>query len=191
MKSEPNNHHVRNQVIFIVLWSIAVVLWFSLPLMTSESLKGRAGTSVFIGWSVIGLFLVIFGVGTIRRLQLLAKGIPAEDKDPAFAKDFVKTRRFLTAKEESNLVKRLRESRASIRKSYQYPFDDLIAYLKKQNWWLGTRSQVEECGQTAETYFLHFRSPPSTWRGMCGRQGIYIVDAESLKALRFDIHIMN
>ena len=81
VKSEPCNHHVRNLVIFIVLWSIAVVLWLSLPLMASGSLNYSGGTSVCIGWSVIGLFLVILGVGTVRSLQLPAEVIPVEDKD--------------------------------------------------------------------------------------------------------------
>ena len=49
-------------------------------------LSGELLALVVIGWSVIGLFLVILGVGTVGRLQLLANGIPVEDKDPAFAR---------------------------------------------------------------------------------------------------------
>ena len=40
---------------------------------------------------VIGLFLVISGLGTIRRLQLLSKDIPEEDVDTPFSRDFVKS----------------------------------------------------------------------------------------------------
>ncbi|MCH9719054.1 MAG: hypothetical protein K0U60_04215 [Actinomycetia bacterium] len=90
MKSEAFLSYVRDQVIFISVWLIAVVLWFVLGLMVLASENLPSPGSAFVGSAVIGLFILIVGLGTVRRLQLLSKDIPQDEHDTAFAKDFQK-----------------------------------------------------------------------------------------------------
>lgn len=97
--------------------------------------------------------------------------------------------RELTAEEVQNLANQLRNAYDSIKDSYDYPLDDLIDYLRQ------TQGKpihaVEESAGVAIRYFLMFSSPPETWKALCGREGIYTVDARTLRAINFDITIMN
>ena len=43
-----------------------------------------------VGAVVIGLWLLVASLGTIRRLQLLSESIPEEEQDTPFARDFKK-----------------------------------------------------------------------------------------------------
>ena len=99
------------------------------------------------------------------------------------------TRRKLTSHEQSSLVARLEELRSSIEDSYEYPLDDLIDNLKnpKQR----KKNEVEEDNGVALRYYLHFSSPDETWELECGCAGIYTVDAGSLKAVDFNLTLMN
>ncbi|QDV29087.1 hypothetical protein Spb1_09550 [Planctopirus ephydatiae] len=97
--------------------------------------------------------------------------------------------RELTAEEVGNLANQLQNAYDSIKDTYNYPLDDLIEYLQQ------TQSKpihaVEESAGVAIRYFLMFSSPPETWEALCGREGIYTVDARTLRAINFDITIMN
>jgi hypothetical protein len=46
-------------------------------------------------------------------------------------------------------------------------------------------------GGTAVLYYLNFSSPAWTWQALCGREGIYTVDATSLKSQGFEETSMN
>ncbi len=97
--------------------------------------------------------------------------------------------RELTKEEVENLANHLRNAYDSIKDSYDYPLDDLIDFLQKtQN---KPIHAVEESAGVAVKYFLYFSSPPSTWKALCGREGIYTVDAKTLRAISFEISIMN
>lgn len=101
----------------------------------------------------------------------------------------METTRELTAEEVGNLANQLQNAYDSIKDTYNYPLDDLIEYLQQ------TQSKpihaVEESAGVAIRYFLMFSSPPETWEALCGREGIYTVDARTLRAINFDITIMN
>jgi hypothetical protein len=99
------------------------------------------------------------------------------------------TRRKLTAKEQEALALRLEEMKSSIQESYDYSFDDWIDNLKNSK--QINNNEVEEDSNRALRYFLHFSSPYETWEMLCGRAGIYTVDARSLKALDFQLTVMN
>ncbi|MFM8758572.1 MAG: hypothetical protein ACKODS_03375 [Methylophilaceae bacterium] len=50
-------------------------------------------------------------------------------------------------------------------------------------------NQVENL--TAKDYWVFFRSPPETWRKMCGRQGWFVFDYEKLNTKAFIVTILN
>ena len=90
MKTESFVAYVRDQVFFIIGWTISIILWFILPLTAFSSAATEAELPLFLASVVVGLFLVISGLGTIRRLQLLSKDVPEEDRDTPFSREFVK-----------------------------------------------------------------------------------------------------
>ena len=49
--------------------------------------------------------------------------------------------------------------------------------------------QVE--GLTTKDYWVFFRSPPETWRTLCGREGWFVFDYEKLKTKAFIVTILN
>ena len=90
MNSSSLVHYVRDQVIFISMTTIATILLFTLGLMAAASLDGKAQTAGIVGAVVIGLWLLVASLGTIRRLQLLSESIPPEEQDTPFAREFKK-----------------------------------------------------------------------------------------------------
>ena len=90
MNSSSFVHYVRAQVIFISMTTIATILLFTLGLMAAASLDGKAQTAGIVGAVVIGLWLLVASLGTIRRLQLLSESIPPEEQDTPFAREFKK-----------------------------------------------------------------------------------------------------
>ena len=90
MNSSSFVHYIRDQVIFIGVTTIATILLFTLGLMAAASLEGKAQTAGIVGAVVIGLWLLVASLGTIRRLQLLSESIPEEEQDTPFARDFKK-----------------------------------------------------------------------------------------------------
>ncbi|MFM8715659.1 MAG: hypothetical protein ACKOF3_02585 [Spartobacteria bacterium] len=50
-------------------------------------------------------------------------------------------------------------------------------------------NQVEDL--TAKDYWVFFRSPPETWRKLCGREGWFVFDYEKLKTKAFIVTIRN
>ena len=80
MNSSSFVHYIRDQVIFIGVTTIATILLFTLGLMAAASLDGKAQTAGIVGAVVIGLWLLVASLGTIRRLQLLSESIPEESK---------------------------------------------------------------------------------------------------------------
>ncbi len=90
MNSSSFVHYVRDQVIFISMTTIATILLFTLGLMAAASLDGKAQTAGIVGAVVIGLWLLVASLGTIRRLQLLSESIPPEEQDTPFAREFKK-----------------------------------------------------------------------------------------------------
>ena len=90
MKTESFTSYVRDQVFFIIGWTVSVILWFILPLTAFSSAATEAELPLFLASVVVGLFLIISGMGTIRRLQLLSKDVPEEDRDTPFSREFVK-----------------------------------------------------------------------------------------------------
>ena len=99
------------------------------------------------------------------------------------------TRRKLTAKEQDTLITRLENMKSSIEESYEYPLEDMIENLRdpKQR----KRNEIEEKNGKADKYYIHFTSPSWTWEMLCGRSGVYTIDATSLKALNFELGLMN
>ena len=87
MNSSSFVHYVRDQVIFISMTTIATILLFTLGLMAAASLDGKAQTAGIVGAVVIGLWLLVASLGTIRRLQLLSESIPPEEQDTPFARE--------------------------------------------------------------------------------------------------------
>ena len=49
--------------------------------------------------------------------------------------------------------------------------------------------QVEDL--TTKDYWVFFRSPPETWRWLCGREGWFVFDYEKLKTKAFIVTIRN
>ena len=49
--------------------------------------------------------------------------------------------------------------------------------------------QVEDL--TTKDYWVFFRSPPETWRKLCGREGWFVFDYEKLKTKAFIVTIRN
>ncbi len=90
MNSSSFVHYVRDQVIIISMTTIATILLFTLGLMAAASLDGKAQTAGIVGAVVIGLWLLVASLGTIRRLQLLSESIPPEEQDTPFAREFKK-----------------------------------------------------------------------------------------------------
>ena len=90
MNSSSFVHYVRDQVIFISMTTIATILLFTLGLMAAASLDGKAQTAGIVGAVVIGLWLLVASLGTIRRLQLLSESLPPEEQDTPFAREFKK-----------------------------------------------------------------------------------------------------
>ena len=88
MNSSSFVHYVRDQVIFISMTTIATILLFTLGLMAAASLDGKAQTAGIVGAVVIGLWLLVASLGTIRRLQLLSESIPEKDEDTHIAREF-------------------------------------------------------------------------------------------------------
>ena len=91
MNSNSYLNYIRDQVIFLGVATIATILLFTLGLMAAASLDGKAQAAGIVGAVVIGLWLLILSLGTIRRLQLLSESIPAEDQDTPFAREFKKS----------------------------------------------------------------------------------------------------
>ena len=90
MNSSSFVHYIRDQVIFLGVATIATILLFTLGLMAAASLDGKAQTAGIVGAVVIGLWLLVASLGTIRRLQLLSESIPPEEQDTPFAREFKK-----------------------------------------------------------------------------------------------------
>lgn len=91
MSVESFTSYVRDQVFFICAWTISIILWFILPLTAFSSAATETELPLFLASVVVALFLMIMGLGTIRRLQLLSKDIPEADRDSPFSRDFVKS----------------------------------------------------------------------------------------------------
>jgi len=96
----------------------------------------------------------------------------------------MKTVRTLTLEEQESLVERLERLYPSALSTYEYPLEDLIAHLRGRA--EGTEHEVEEEDGHPLRYFLGFSSPGETWAMLCGRSGIYTIDAETLEATAFD-----
>lgn len=101
----------------------------------------------------------------------------------------METRRKLNAEEQELLALRLEDLYLSVSESYEYPLKDLIDNLRNSK--QRRKNEVEEMAGKATKYFLRFSSPDETWEMLCGRAGIYTVDAESLKAIDFQLTLMN
>lgn len=83
----------------------------------------------------------------------------------------------------------LREVDYATMTTYAYPLRDLIANLLDSE--DSNKNEVEELNGQPVQYILHFSSPPPTWELLCGRAGIYTVDAKTLKAESFELTTMN
>jgi len=100
------------------------------------------------------------------------------------------TRRKLTAEELRSIADRLESLSPSIAEGYEYPLSDLIANLRESGGEMENYVELDRNG-TAVLYYLHFSSPAWTWESLCGREGIYTVDATSLQSQGFGITLMN
>ena len=92
-------------------------------------------------------------------------------------------RRRLTELELEALIERLESLDVAIAEAYDYPVEDLVANLRSPRSNKG--NEVEEVDGEAVRYFLRFRSPPRTWKTLCGVSGLYTIDAKTLEALFF------
>ena len=90
MNSSSFVHYIRDQVIFLSVTTVATILLFTLGLMAAASLDGKAQTGGIVGAVVIGLWLLVASLGTIRRFQLLSESIPPEEQDTPVARDVKK-----------------------------------------------------------------------------------------------------
>lgn len=93
------------------------------------------------------------------------------------------TRRKLAKEEQRIIARRLVRLDAAIADTYKFPVEDLVYHLRKRR--KNVESEVEEENGVAIKYYLDFSSPQDTWGELCGRAGIYTVDAESLRAIGF------
>ncbi len=100
-------------------------------------------------------------------------------------------RRRMRREEIRCLADRLRESESDegVRLSYDYPMSDLIRFLDSGR--MRHRHRVELSAGRVVRYFLFFRSPEVTWLNLCGVEGIYRVDAATLRAEDFEMTCMN
>ncbi|MBK8293722.1 MAG: hypothetical protein IPK93_02705 [Solirubrobacterales bacterium] len=48
-----------------------------------------------------------------------------------------------------------------------------------------------EAGAPASIKWIYFRSPPSTWEGLCGREGWLLIDPETCFQFDFSMTVMN
>jgi len=97
--------------------------------------------------------------------------------------------RKLTSLELSELADRLENVDESISRTYRYPLSDLIANLREYD--EKAVNEVEDEDGFPKYYYLQFRSPPLTWQLLCGRAGIYKIDASTLKVISFQLTEMN
>lgn len=97
--------------------------------------------------------------------------------------------RKLTAEEHESLVQLLEKLDRSVADKYEYPIKDLVEYLR--NYPDSTENEVVELDGEPLRYRLHFSSSPETWSNLCGRAGIYIIDAKTLESLDFEVTLMN
>ena len=100
-----------------------------------------------------------------------------------------KSRRVLTPEEQGVLAQRLEGSVSTVGESYEYPLADLIENIRnpEQN----KSNEVDEVGGSPVRYILRFVSPKETWESLCGRAGVYTVDATTLQAIDFSLEEMN
>jgi hypothetical protein len=112
----------------------------------------------------------------------------------------MKTRRKLSRKERRTLIRRLQELDPSVAETCGYPLRSLTAFVEaggKLFAWLRPArrlvgdDEVEEEDGKIVTYFLWYSTPPITWSMLCGRAGIYTIDADSLKKLSFKVMVLN
>jgi hypothetical protein len=88
------------------------------------------------------------------------------------------------------LLERLKATHAAIEDSYEYPFEDLIEYLEKKGH-VACKTMRQENTDEIVHYMLHFKSPDSTWAMLCGVEGHYFIDPNSLRANFFEIDVIN
>ena len=87
------------------------------------------------------------------------------------------------------IAKALSKVSQEVAETYGYPLEDFTTYLKS---WKGkVLHEVEEEDGVPITYYLTFSSPQWTWDNLCGREGIYTIDAKTLKAIDFEMTIIN
>ena len=97
--------------------------------------------------------------------------------------------RQLTQDEVRMLVHRLSEVPTETRETYAYPLEDLISWMREHPNSSKHRARLE--GGEVSKLLLHFRSPEYTWRMLCGREGVFTVDPETLCAEAYDLICMN
>ena len=102
----------------------------------------------------------------------------------------VNTRRKLAVEELRSIADRLETLSPSIAEGYEYPLSHLIANLRESGGDMENYVELDRSG-TAVLYYLNFSSPAWTWEALCGREGIYTVDATSLKSQGFEETSMN
>ena len=112
----------------------------------------------------------------------------------------MKTRRKLTRKERRSLIRRLRELDPSVAETCGYPLKNLIAFVEEGgkifSWLRPERRLVGDDEVEVEdgkivTYLLGYSTPPIIWSRLCGRAGIYTIDAVSLNKLSFELLVQN
>jgi len=96
-------------------------------------------------------------------------------------------RRELTRKEQKDILSRMKNLRPDIEDSYNYPLQDLIDYLENNtSARYEGKNKIETGDDGIPSYlFLYFTSPRNTWQNLCGVEGIYKIDAATLRAIDF------
>lgn len=88
------------------------------------------------------------------------------------------------------LLEGLKKDQTTIEDSYEYPFEDLLEHLEKKGA-TACKTMRAEGSEPILHFMLHFRSPDSTWESMCGVEGHYFVDPNTLRAHIFELDSRN
>ena len=96
----------------------------------------------------------------------------------------------MTNDERLDLLSRMKGLSKETKEKYSYPFDHVLDMLRKKYLLRHHRVRIDEAGEIL-FFILYFRSPSYTWADLCGREGEFEVDPETLKPKEFRMTVMS